>query len=274
MQVGKLIDVLDRPGGRALLALIASMAMTIRERRFCYARYHNQMWIHVHGDRTIVESQVMISPPEVVDAGVDELNFHAYTPKAGDVVLDAGAGVGRETAPLSRLVGPTGKVLSLEAHPATLAMLDEMVRRNGLTNVATFGVALSDEDGTLVISDDMDLHEANRVTSDGPGIKVKAQSLATFLDENGIDHVDYVKMNIEGAELPSLAAFADRLGEIDHICVSCHDFVADRTGDESLRTMDQVRAILEGAGFEVNAREGETRAAVRFYLYARNKQTT
>jgi FkbM family methyltransferase len=274
MQVSKAIHVLDRPGGRTLLAFVATVTMTVRERRRCYARYHDQMWIHVHRGRSIVESQVMISPPETLDAAVEELNFHDYRPRAGDVVVDAGAGVGRETALLSTLVGPTGRVLSLEAHPATRAMLDEMVRRNGLSNVTTFGIALSGSDGTLVISDDMDLHEANRVASDGPGIEVEAQSLATFLDQNGIDHVDYLKANIEGAELASIEAFADRLEQIDHLCVSCHDFVADRTGDESFRTMRRVREILEDAGFEVNRRDEEDRVAVRCYLYAKNKRTT
>ena len=40
-------------------------------------------------------------------------------PQPGDIVLDVGAGTGTEALPLSQLVGDKGKVVSIEAHPAT-----------------------------------------------------------------------------------------------------------------------------------------------------------
>src|SRR4051794_22461299 len=41
----------------------------------------------------------------------------AYQPKEGDAVVDIGAGIGEQALVLSRLVGPTGKVVCVEANP-------------------------------------------------------------------------------------------------------------------------------------------------------------
>ena len=47
--------------------------------------------------------------------GMADLLWRRYRPRPGDVVLDIGAGNGGETLYLASLVGPTGRVLAIEA---------------------------------------------------------------------------------------------------------------------------------------------------------------
>ena len=70
----------------------------------------------------------------LLDASADHW-FHVYRPKAGDVVVEMGAGKGWDTLAFSRAVGPTDCVISIEAHPGTFEYLDRLCRINNLENV-------------------------------------------------------------------------------------------------------------------------------------------
>ena len=48
-----------------------------------------------------------------------------YQPKPGDTVVDVGAGMGDDTLVFSRMVGPSGRVFSFEAHPDTFRCLQK-----------------------------------------------------------------------------------------------------------------------------------------------------
>jgi ubiquinone/menaquinone biosynthesis C-methylase UbiE len=53
----------------------------------------------------------------------------------GDVVIDIGAGNGFWTIPLSRVVGPSGKVFAADIEPVMLADLRALVKAEGAKNV-------------------------------------------------------------------------------------------------------------------------------------------
>jgi Protein-L-isoaspartate(D-aspartate) O-methyltransferase (PCMT) len=89
-------------------------------------------------------------------------SFTKYTPQAGAVVFDVGAGIGAEALLFSRLVGPSGRVVSIEAHPATYDRLVKLCAVNRLENVTPLQVAVSDGEGNIVLSDDTH-HLQNRL---------------------------------------------------------------------------------------------------------------
>jgi hypothetical protein len=63
------------------------------------------------------------------------------------------------------------------------------------------------------------------------------------------DTIDLLKINIEGAERSALEAGVSTLTKARQVVVSCHDFKADRTGDDWFRTRRWVEETLEEAGF-------------------------
>jgi hypothetical protein len=81
------------------------------------------------------------------------LSGHHYLPQRGDIVFDIGAGVGEETVILSQLVGTTGKIFAIEAHPRTYGALAYMVGKNNLGNVTCVNLAFSDRPGLVEIDD-------------------------------------------------------------------------------------------------------------------------
>jgi FkbM family methyltransferase len=61
----------------------------------------------------------------------DEIALLAPYVSTGATVLDVGANVGTHTLAFARLAGPTGRVLAIEGHPETFALLSYNVVENG-----------------------------------------------------------------------------------------------------------------------------------------------
>jgi FkbM family methyltransferase len=195
-----------------------------------------------------------------------EVFLHRFNPEVGHVILDIGAGVGTEVVTFARMVGETGRVIAFEAHPATCALLRRTVQLNGLSQVEVVQAAVMDSEIPVTMSDlGPTLTHVNRVG--GQGVSVQAVTLQRVLHDHGIGQVDFIKMNIEGAELAALRGLGDELTKVRHVAIGCHDFLADETGDESYRTKEEVRALLLAAGFAVVGRDYDPRPWARDYIY-------
>jgi FkbM family methyltransferase len=126
--------------------------------------------------------------------------------RPGMTVVDGGAHVGYLTRIFASLVGPRGRVLAVEAHPGTA----ELLRQNTahLANVTVAGVALGSEDGSLPLYAGTGAASASLVAKPGLALagSVPVQTLASLLDTHRIPRVDFLKLDVEGAEPDVLAA--------------------------------------------------------------------
>jgi hypothetical protein len=77
-------------------------------------------------------------------------------------------------------------------------------------------------------------------------------------------------MNIEGAERQAIQGIGAVLANTQHVCISCHDFLADDGGPEDLRTKAFVRDFLIERGFRVIPRDDAPDPWTRDYVYAVN----
>jgi FkbM family methyltransferase len=69
--------------------------------------------------------------------------------REGDLFVDVGANEGMITLLASRLVGPTGTVVSFEPNPVPREILRRGLQRNRIANVEVHACGLGDEDGEL-----------------------------------------------------------------------------------------------------------------------------
>jgi len=184
--------------------------------------------------------------------------FHAYTPTLGDIVVEVGAGAGSETSDLARMVGDTGLVVAVEAHPTSFGLLLERV---SATNVVFVHAAASDRVGEAWVTDDGDLIREHVVGIPYPGaISVPAVTLDSVCVSYG--HIDFLKMNIEGSEVSALRGATETLAKTTNVCVSCHDFLG-------MLTRTRVKQVLEDAGFTVFSRADAEDSCRADYLYGR-----
>ena len=137
-----------------------------------------------------------------------------FRPKEGDTVVDIGAHMGRYTITSSKSVGASGKVIAVEAHPYNFRILQHNLRLNKLKNVSALNWAvyskkarlklyLPDEDlGYTMHHSLMTNYLASKYSKEIEQryIEVEADTLDNLLKIRGINEVNWIKIDVEGAE--------------------------------------------------------------------------
>jgi FkbM family methyltransferase len=120
-------------------------------------------------------------------------------PEQGDVVLDLGAYLGDSAVIFSRLVGPTGHVYSFEALPSQFAKLEKNLARFDCGNATACFNAAWNSNEELLMCENRASSAVGCGTIPVPGVRID-----DFVRERGIERVDFIKMDIEGAEQEAL----------------------------------------------------------------------
>lgn len=257
--VHKLVAALDRPGGRWAVAQF----LPIYGRRTAdgvRGLSYDRGWIHDFGDCRTVEPWPRLRSYHLREPTNRELWGYLYTPRPGDVVLDVGAHIGSETIYFAHKVGPRGRVISIEAHPGIFDFLRRSMEINQLGQVTCLNLAVSDKREQIFIQDNFagegfGQFLGNAITRDpASGVCVDAVTLDELCAEHRVDRIDYLKMNIEGAERPALIGMDRMIRKTKVVSISCHDF---RPEDPFFWTRKFVRGFLKERGFVVVPREHE-----------------
>ena len=262
--------VLDRPGRYRLLALLESAAYSRNYRRPVWITRNGPYWtIRTWRGATTVSAGYRWRGPDFWRDLTDDLLFFQYRPRPGDVVVDVGAGMGEELPALCHSVSPGGTVIAIEAHPFTYEGLVRAISLNRLANCVPVAAAVSDQTGLATISDvdDPDLNSTlPGALATHAQVQVPAFTLDDLAQRMSIERIDLLKMNIEGAERLAILGMNRVLHRTRNVVISCHDFLAAESGDESLKTKDLIVNALRSAGFSVLTRDDE-RGFVADYVY-------
>jgi FkbM family methyltransferase len=179
------------------------------------------------------------------------VNLDSIEIKSGGTVVDIGAGTGTESLVFSADVGKQGKVFAIEAHPDTFFSLNELVSKGEYCNIFPFQLALGSSKGRAFINNQKN-HETNSVSFQSsigiPGIEVQMTTLDDFVQLNNIERIDFLKVNIEGAERFILRGMQNSIHCIQSAAISCHDFLND---DKEMTITNEVRFFFEEHGFKV-----------------------
>jgi FkbM family methyltransferase len=201
----------------------------------------------------------------------DDISFFKYKPKEGDIVVDIGAGLGEETVVMSDLAGKTGKVYSVEANPTVFKILKHVVELNNLTNVELLNLAISAEDGTVEIVDTDESYMTGFVGNSGNStVPVEGLRFDSFAKRFGIDRIDLLKSNIEGAERFLVDSISkEYLPRIRNVAIACHDFRYEETKNDFFVTKEYIKKFLLDNSFEVETRN-TGRDFADDWVYGRN----
>ena len=132
--------------------------------------------------------------------------------KPGMVVLDVGANIGLLTRHFCEAVGPSGKVFAFEPGPENFSCLE--FNTKGLGNKSVHQIAISDANGTAHLFLNARSSTGNSLlnaTNAAGSVEVECRTLDTFLTESGVTRVDFIKIDVEGAELKVLQGMRETL---------------------------------------------------------------
>ena len=188
------------------------------------------------------------------------------------IVIDVGANAGYfNMLLLSRR--PDAKVYAYEAIESNVRLFEKNIEINHplhdkirlfhravtgkpMDTITLFKEADAENSVTASVFNDFENHNLTSVT-------VKAISLAQILEENKLDHIDFLKMDCEGSEYPILyESPKDIWKKVKSIFLEVHNL------DASTRNFDFIKNFLESEGYHVSSELARNGC---YALYARRK---
>ncbi|MDX3855047.1 FkbM family methyltransferase [Streptomyces sp. AK02-01A] len=175
--------------------------------------------------------------------------------RPGDTFIDVGANIGYYSVLASRLVGDSGRVVSLEASPAFHQTLLQQVRLNQCRNVRAVNAAVADSRKNLkfVLASSANMGANSIVPYDGPAessFEIEARPLPELLEPAEIASARVIKIDVEGAEWPvvrGMAPMLDMLRPDAEITVEVTPDRMARIGDSA----DDLLKTMRSHGFHV-----------------------
>jgi FkbM family methyltransferase len=182
---------------------------------------------------------------------VMKVNLRYFALKPGHVVVDVGAGTGTEAIVYADLVGVEGQVFAIESHPETFRSLQTLIVKGGYSNIEAHQVAIGNDNGAVWLQN-QHAHQKNALMEEPDieerAVSVEMRTLDQFVLDNKIKQIDFLKVNIEGAELQMLEGMKQSIHIIRAAAVSCHDFIEN---DNQFPIMNEVRNFFISHGFNV-----------------------
>lgn len=125
--------------------------------------------------------------------------------KEGDFIIDAGANIGLFSSLASQKVGPLGKIYAFEPIKATREILKNNISVNKFNNISVLPFALGEKSGEADFSLLPDpgsnaLSSLIEESQEGGHEKVEVKTLDEIILQGAIDHIDFIKSDIEGME--------------------------------------------------------------------------
>lgn len=163
--------------------------------------------------------------------------------RRNDKVLDVGANIGAFTIKAATSVR-NGQVIAIEPDPRNLNLLKQNVELNKLDNVKIVPSAVSDKNEKRRFFLSRGSGWSSFFDSSLPFIQFSCETIDSILGHLGIECIDCLKMDVEGAELLALKGAKRTLENVREIILETH-----------FGQKEQINNFLEKKGFRTYAPE-------------------
>lgn len=160
------------------------------------------------------------------------------------VIIDAGSNIGMSVL-FFKFLYPEAQIICFEPDPDSFEMLKRNIETNHFSNISIYNVALSNKEEPLTLYRSTSKGGVGHTTKtylrleDKPiATQVISKKLSTFIET----HVDFLKIDIEGAEYQVLRDLKMKLPLVDRLVIEVHHPDGEDRPSEML-------SILENAGF-------------------------
>ena len=186
--------------------------------------------------------------------------YHFDAIKPDPLILDCGSNIGMSVLYFKRAY-PKARILAFEPDPDISPMLERNIGENGLRDVQRLSFALSRDIGKKSFFSDGVCGSAlaEPLAPDDPEAWKQYQVSCVRLRDYLTEPVDFMKMNIEGAEHEVIADSEDRLRQLREMIIEYHHLPGLR------RSLHEILEILHRQGFEylINDFDSETNGGVQ-----------
>ena len=173
-------------------------------------------------------------------------NFKAATSKP--YIIDCGSNIGLSVL-YFKMKYPECRIKAFEADPAICELSKQnLASFNNINDVTFINKAVWTNNGVIEFLAEGTLGGSIELAGENKGekvIKIPCEDLSDHLDE----HVDFLKLDIEGSELSVLKRCADKLKNVEYLFVEFHGYTAKE------QNLDELLVIIKNAGFRYYIKE-------------------
>jgi len=171
--------------------------------------------------------------------------------KSGDVVFDVGANIGYFSLVASCLVGKEGLCYAFDPLEFNIGNISKSIEINDITNVRVIHKFVGDgisEQVTMSLPSPYNLGTGSIVVRDREKTtKVNTITLDAFSRNEKIDKIDFVKMDIEGAEYLAIQGMREGIKNLNYnyAAIEFHEYHLNRLHFSSM----ELKKIFVEAGY-------------------------
>jgi FkbM family methyltransferase len=211
--------------------------------------------LHIASDDEVIVDWFSRPADTHTDIIIDQINQGMYNQflKGTDLtIVDCGANIGLWTLYAQ---DSCSKIVSVEPAPHNCYIFEQLT--SGYKNITLDMSALSMEDGSIKLA----IHSSptcNSIVYDSDtdvAIDVETKTMATIIKQHNLDHVDFVKCDIEGAEI--LAFTEDTLDAVKHQVgswlIECHKTDGAMWPGNLELNRQNIMAVLRNAGYSTES---------------------
>jgi FkbM family methyltransferase len=159
---------------------------------------------------------ILTTEGSMIEAALSDL-------RAGDIFLDVGSHYGIFSILASKLVGPGGRVIAVEPHSESLAVLRENLVANHCRNVDVLDVAFTDTTGPFPMANDINFAVPARAHHAASAVHI-ARGMVGDEAIGNASIPAVVKVDVEGHELAVLSGLKQTLSNAAcrRLCLEVH----------------------------------------------------
>ena len=184
----------------------------------------------------------------------------------GMTVIDVGANHGMFSLEAAHLIGASGLIHAFEPTPSTRELLRNNLAANGISSVTVFPAALGEKPGTARLRIHKEMSGLNTLAAMDVTwnrqklvadqiIEVPVTTLDGHLQKEGLQQIDFLKIDVEGFELGVIRGACKLLGEkrIKLILIEIGDVTCATAGVEPMDLLNE----LESHGYQLHSINSE-----------------
>lgn len=187
---------------------------------------NNAFW-YLHGVREIFKDEV----------------YKFISEKGNPYIIDCGANIGLSVIYFKRLF-PKSEITAFEADPEIAKVLEKNLGNFGINDVEIVPKAVWVKDEQLSFASNGSVG-GQIISGEDDGLKIEGIRLKNYLTRT----VDFLKIDIEGAEYEVIKDCSENLGFVQNIFIEYHSFLSQE------QTLDEILLILKNAGFKYYIKE-------------------
>lgn len=149
-----------------------------------------------------------------------DLPLRSTSPK---VILDLGANIGL-SAVWYACRYPDARIVCVECEPANYDLL--VTNTRGYEQIETLHAAVWSEPTAINVTDPGEGEWGYRVEVGGRGAEVEAVTVDGLMERFGLEQIDLMKIDVEGAEAAVFADPSAWIGRVDAIAAELHESIA------------------------------------------------